>query len=196
MEKPLAPGLADAVGVVERSRAVSRPVMVAENYRFYRAERTLRHMLASDAVGRVHWATCVDRRDQPSQTQGPWVKAMDHPFLTEIGVHHFDSFRYLFDRRPTSVFALSQPPGSGYEKEAAAAVIELEGGLPIQYGGTFAAARYEFALWIEGSKGISGPIGNAYGGGRAADDFFVLASQYQSLKVTNCRIPKRALFRC
>ena len=112
----------------------------------------------------------------PARRKGP-VKAMDHPFLTEIGVHHFDSFRYLFDRRPTSVFALSQPPGSGYEKEAAAAaVIELEGGLPIQYGGTFAAARYEFALWIEGSKGISGPIGNAYGGGRAADDFFVLAS--------------------
>ena len=53
------------------------------------------------------------------------------------------------------MFALSyNPPGSGYEKEAAAAaVIELEGGLPIQYGGTFAAARYEFALWIEGSKG-------------------------------------------
>lgn len=155
VEKPLAPGLADAVRVVERSRAVSRPVMVAENYRFFRAERTVRHMLASDAVGKVHWATCVDRRDQPSQTQGPWVKAMDHPFLTEIGVHHFDSFRYLFDRRPASVFALSyNPPGSDYENEAAAAaVIELEEGLPIQYGGTFAAARYEFALWIEGSKG-------------------------------------------
>jgi predicted dehydrogenase len=80
---------------------------------------------------------------------------MDHPFLSEIAVHHFDSFRYLFGQRPASVFALSyNVPESGYAKESgAAAVIELEGGLPIQYAGTMAAARYEFALWIEGNKG-------------------------------------------
>jgi predicted dehydrogenase len=155
VEKPLALSLAEGVRVVERSRAVSRPVMVAENYRFYRAERTLKQMLSNEMAGRLHWAECVDRRDQPSHTQGPWVKGMDHPFLSEIAVHHFDSFRYLFGRRPASVFALSyNPPGSGYDNEAAAAaVIELEGGLPIQYGGTMAGARYEFALWIEGAKG-------------------------------------------
>jgi len=155
LEKPLAGSLADAVRIVERSRAVSRPVMVAENYRFYRAERTLQQMLANEMAGRLHWAECVDRRDQPSHTQGPWVKAMEHPFLTEIAVHHFDSFRFLFGRKPKSIYVLSYNlPESGYEKETAAtAVIELEGGLPIQYGGTMAAARYEFALWVEGDKG-------------------------------------------
>jgi predicted dehydrogenase len=155
VEKPLAGSLADAVRVVERSRAVSRPVMVAENYRFYRAERTLRHLLANEVAGRLHWAECVDRRQQPSHTQGSWVKAMDHPFLTEIAVHHFDSFRYLFGRQPAAIFAISYNlPESGYDKEAAVtAVIEMEGGLPIQYGGTMAAARWEFSLWIEGEKG-------------------------------------------
>jgi hypothetical protein len=94
--------------------------MVAENYRFYQAERTLRSMLENEVAGRLHWAECVDRRRQPSDTQGPWVRAMDHPFLTEIAVHHFDSFRYLFGRRPASVFALSyNVPDSGYDKEAA-----------------------------------------------------------------------------
>jgi predicted dehydrogenase len=155
VEKPLADSLDDAVRVAERARAVSRPVMVAENYRFYQAERTLRSMLENEVAGRLHWAECVDRRHQPSDTQGPWVRAMDHPFLTEIAVHHFDSFRYLFGRRPASVFALSYNlPDSGYDKEAAVtAVIEFEGGLPVQYGGTMAAARYEFSLWIEGEKG-------------------------------------------
>jgi predicted dehydrogenase len=155
VEKPLAASLADAVRVVAQSRAVSRPVMVAENYRFYQAERTLRQLLASEKAGRLHWAQCVDRRDQPANTQGPWVKAMDHPFLSEIAVHHFDSFRYLFDRRPASIFAASyNPPGSSYDKEATAtAVIELDGGLPIQYGGSMLASRYEFQLWIEGERG-------------------------------------------
>jgi predicted dehydrogenase len=155
LEKPLAGSLADAVRIVERSRAVSRPVMVAENYRFYRAERTLQQMLANEMAGRLHWVECVDRRNQPSHTQGSWVKSMEHPFLTEIAVHHFDSFRFLFGRKPKSIYALSYNlPESGYEREAAAmAVIELEGGLPIQYGGTMAAARYEFSLWVEGDKG-------------------------------------------
>jgi predicted dehydrogenase len=155
VEKPLADRLADAVRVAERSRAVSRPVMIAENYRFYQAERTLRHMIANEVAGRLHWAECVDRRCQPSQSQAPWVKGMDHPFLTEIAVHHFDSFRYLFGRRPAAIFALSYNlPESGYDKEVAvSAVIELDGGMPIQYGGTMAAARYEFSLWIEGEKG-------------------------------------------
>jgi predicted dehydrogenase len=155
VEKPLAGSLTEAVRVVERSCAVSRPVMVAENYRFYQAERTLRQMLANGIAGRIQWVHCVDRRDQPARSQGPWVKAMDHPFLTEIAVHHFDSFRYLFGRQPASIFALSYNLAEcGYEKEAAAtAVIELEGGLPIQYGGTMAAARWEYSLWIEGSRG-------------------------------------------
>jgi predicted dehydrogenase len=155
VEKPLAGAIADAVRVAERSRALSRPVMVAENYRFYRAERTLRNMLASGIAGRIHGVECVDRRNQPSHTQGAWVKALDHPFLTEIAVHHFDSFRYLFGRQPSAIYALSYNlPESGYEKEAAVtAVIEMEGGLPIQYGGTMAAARWEFALWIEGENG-------------------------------------------
>jgi predicted dehydrogenase len=155
LEKPLAATLADAVRVIARSREVSRPVMVAENYRFYRAERTLRQLLANGQAGRPLWVECVDRRNQPSSTQGPWVKAMDHPYLTEIAVHYFDSFRYLFDRRPQSIVAISHnPPGSSYDKESVAtAIIELDGGLPIQFGGSMLSAKYEFALWIEGEHG-------------------------------------------
>jgi predicted dehydrogenase len=155
VEKPFAASLADAAAVVERSRATGRPVMVAENYRFYKAERTLCHLLETGVAGKLHWATCVDRRHQPSETQGPWVRAMDHPFLVEIAVHHFDSFRYLFQRQPLAVSALSYNlPRGGYEREVGAtAIIEMDGGLPIQYGGTMAGARFEFALWVEGERG-------------------------------------------
>ena len=155
VEKPFAATLADAAAVVERSRVTGLPVMVAENYRFYRAERTLRHLLDTGVAGELHWVTCVDRRHQPSDTQGPWVKTMEHPFLVEIAVHHFDSFRYLFQRQPRSISALSYNlPRGGYEREVGAtAIIEMEGGLPIQYGGAMASARFEFALWVEGERG-------------------------------------------
>ena len=76
--------------------------MVAENYRFFPAERTLRRMLARGRrparCGGVCRPACAAKR-----TQGPWVK--DGPSVPdEIAVHHFDSFRYLFvaRRRPFS----------------------------------------------------------------------------------------------
>ena len=155
VEKPFGCNLQEAMTVVDRSRAVGRPVVVTENYRFFQAERTLRHMLDEGTAGRIAGAVCIDRRDQPSHTQGSWVKSMADPFLSEIAVHHFDSFRYLFNRQPVSIMATSyNPSGSDYDRGAAVNVlIEFEDGLPIQYSGTLVANRYEYSLWVEGDKG-------------------------------------------
>ena len=83
------------------------------------------------------------------------MQQIEEPFITEIAVHHFDSFRYLFDREPAAMLANSyQPPLSDYRGRAALdAVIEMAGGLLIQYAGTMVATRYEFGLWVEGSDG-------------------------------------------
>ena len=155
VEKPLGCRLQEAIPVVERARAVGRPVMVAENFRFFPAERTLRRLLDEDVAGQLSSVLCIDRRDQPSHTQGPWVKGMEHPFLTEIAVHHFDSFRYLFNREAVTIWARSyNPPGSDYPRGAAVeALIEMAGGLPIQYTGTTVANRYEYSMWVQGEFG-------------------------------------------
>jgi predicted dehydrogenase/predicted AlkP superfamily phosphohydrolase/phosphomutase len=155
VEKPFGCNLAEAQTVVDRARSAGRPVMVAENFRFFRAERTVRHMLDQGMAGGIVNSVCVDRRDQPSHTQGSWVKSMEQPFLSEIAVHHFDSFRYLFDRKPLAIFATSyNPPGSDYNQGAAVnATVEFEGGLPVQYSGTLVANRWEFSLWVQGDKG-------------------------------------------
>jgi len=155
VEKPLAASFAEAVDVVEAARTAGLPVMVAENYRFFQAERTLRKLLDEKKLGRIDAVFCVDRRDQPSGTQGPWVKSMQEPFLTEIAVHHFDSFRYLFNAKPAYVWARSyNPPGSDYDQNGAAeAFIEMQDGLCIQYSGSFVGSRYEFDLLIRGELG-------------------------------------------
>jgi predicted dehydrogenase len=155
VEKPFSLDFSEALAVVERAHAVRRPVLVAENYRFFQAERTFRRLLDDGAVGQIGAALCIDRRDQPSATQGAWVKQIEEPFITEIAVHHFDSFRYLFDREPAAMLANSyQPPLSDYRGRAALdAVIEMADGLLIQYAGTMVATRYEFGLWVEGSDG-------------------------------------------
>jgi predicted dehydrogenase len=155
VEKPIGLTLPEALTVVEHQRRVKLPVMVAENYRFFPAERTVRDLLEKGVAGRVGSAVCIDRRDQPSDTLPPWVKGMKQPFLTEIAVHHFDSFRYFFGRAPVAISAQAyNPPGSTYEGCAAAeAVIEFDAGVRVQYVGTMGATRYEYSLWIEGERG-------------------------------------------
>ena len=155
VEKPLAATFAEAVDVVKTAREVNLPVMVAENYRFFRAERTLRKLLDDGRVGNISSVFCVDRRDQPAGTQGAWVKTMPQPFLTEIAVHHFDSFRYLFNRRPKQVWARSfNPPGSDYKQNGAVqAFVDMEGELMIQYSGSFVGSRYEYDLLVRGDDG-------------------------------------------
>jgi len=80
---------------------------------------------------------------------------MEYPFLAEIAVHHFDSFRYFFNREPVAILAKSyNPPSSDYQQRAAVeALIESAGGLSIQYTGTMVANRYEYSLWVEGDRG-------------------------------------------
>lgn len=155
VEKPFGSTLEEAVQVVKRAREVNRPVVVAENYRFFQAERTVRHLLDTGRVGRLSTVICIDRRDQPSHTQGPWVKRMAEPFFMEIAVHHFDSFRYIFNQRPQTLFARSyNPPMSDYEGAAAVdALLEFEQGIRVQYSGTMLASRYEYSLAMEGEKG-------------------------------------------
>jgi len=155
VEKPLAPGLEEAAATVALAKKLGKPLMVAENFRFFQAERTVRKLLDDGRIGRIGSVVCIDRRDQPSHSQGPWVKSMADPFLNEIAVHHFDSFRYLFTSQPESILARSfNPPGSDYDEGAALeALISLRNGLAIQYSGTLVATRYEYDLWIEGENG-------------------------------------------
>jgi len=155
VEKPLAANLEEAATIVGLAKKLGRPLMVAENFRFFQAERTVRRLLDEGRLGRIGSVVCIDRRDQPSTSQGGWVKSLPDPFLSEIAVHHFDSFRYLFGSQPDSILARSyNPPGSDYDQGAALeAFIALRNGVRIQYSGSLVATRYEYELWIEGEKG-------------------------------------------
>jgi predicted dehydrogenase len=155
IEKPFATTLGDASQVIRKARSVGKHIVVAENYRFYAAERTVGQWLAADRLGGVATVVCVDRRNQPPSEQGPWVGNMDYPQLVEIAVHHFDSFRYLFRRNAVSISArMFNPPGSLYRSGAATeALIEMEGKLQIAYFGTLVSHRYEYSLLIEGENG-------------------------------------------
>jgi predicted dehydrogenase len=154
VEKPLATTVEEGRRVLEKSRAVGKQVIVAENYRFWPAERTIQRLLAEGFLGAVDNAMMTDRRHQPARTEGPWLAKLQYPQLQEIATHHFDSLRSFFGAQPRNIaLRVWNPPGSDFAHGAQTeALIEFER-TRVQYLGTMLSHRYGFSMWIEGEKG-------------------------------------------
>lgn len=155
IEKPFATSAAEARRVNERSKQTGKPVVIAEQFRWVPAERTVRRVVREGLLGKVFSATLADRRRMPKGMQGAWAAELEHVQLREIAVHHFDSIRAFFDRRPVSVAARAwNPDGSDYKHGACTeAMIEMEDGLHVQYLGTLTSPKFGYRLVVEGDRG-------------------------------------------
>jgi predicted dehydrogenase len=155
VEKPFATSVAEAESVLERARALGKQVIVAENYRFFPAERTVKKLLGEGFLGALDCATLVDRRHMPSHTEGPWLATIDYPQLQEVAIHHFDSLRSLFEAPPGSIAArVWNPPWTDYRHGANTEALIDFGEVRVQYLGTLLSHRFGFSLWIEGERGV------------------------------------------
>jgi len=154
VEKPFAETVEAARGLLDVSRATGRPVMVAENYRFRPAERTVRMLVAEGAIGHVDNVTLVDRRRMPAHTEGPWLAKIEYPQLQEIAIHHFDSLRCMLGQRPVAMTMRAwNPPSSDYAHGASTeGLVELERTRAL-YLGTMTSSRFGFSLTLEGEGG-------------------------------------------
>ncbi len=155
VEKPLAVSVVEGLRVLESAEKANRPIMVAENYRYWPAEQTVRELIREGRIGRIDSASLVDRRRQPSHTEGPWLASIDYPQLQEVAVHHFDSMRSFLGVRPSAISAKAwNAPWSDYSHGASTeALIDFEG-IQVQYLGTMTSHRFSFTLWIEGQDGV------------------------------------------
>jgi predicted dehydrogenase len=154
VEKPFGTSVAEAQSILERAQALGKQVIVAENYRFFPAERTVRKLLRDGFLGVLDHATLTDRRHMPSRTEGPWLAALDYPQLQEVAIHHFDSLRSFFAPMPSRVAArVWNPPWSDYRHGANTEALLDFGAVRVQYVGTMLSHRFGFSLWIEGENG-------------------------------------------
>ena len=155
IEKPFGTSVAEAQRVLERARALGKQVIVAENYRFFAAERTVRKLLRERFLGALDNATLIDRRHMPSQTEGSWLASIDYPHLQEVAIHHFDSLRAWFEAPPGSIVArVWNPPWTDYQHGASTEALIDFGAVRVQYLGTLLSHRFGFSLWIEGENGV------------------------------------------
>ena len=154
IEKPLAASLEQAQQILAAAKNNDKSVVVAENYRYWPSERTIRQWVSDGRIGEVGNVTLVDRRHMPSHTEGPWLARIEYPQLGEIAIHHFDSLRAMLLREATSISAhVWNPPNSDYRHGACTAATIQMGDARVAYMGTLTSPRFSFSLRLEGTDG-------------------------------------------
>jgi predicted dehydrogenase len=140
VEKPFAPSVAEAQGVVGAAEAAGRVVMVSQNYRHYPAVRAVSALIKQQVLGPVDTVDVQFRKYANSTpVEGHRHYAIRHPLLLDMSIHHFDLMRCVLNQEPTHVMCHAwNPPWSNVRDPAAAsATIEFDSGAVVSYKGSW-----------------------------------------------------------
>jgi predicted dehydrogenase len=146
IEKPLAATMPEADELIETAKRQNRMLVVSQNYRFRSPARTIQRFVGDGEIGSLLAVKVTCRRD----TRGLWPVdnfryQMQHPYIVDMAIHHFDLIRALTGRNVARIDARSwRVPDSPYVHEPTmAAVIDLEDGVPVTYQGDWATSQPE-----------------------------------------------------
>ncbi len=141
IEKPLALSLPEARQLVQIAEAGGVSLMVGLNFRYLPVTIAAMDLLDSGVVGNAEFArfTYERWRDGRRPDLNDYPLTMDQPMLWEQSIHHFDLMRYVYQREPVRLQCQSwNPSWSMYASDSnIAALIEFEGGLRVNYQGTW-----------------------------------------------------------
>jgi predicted dehydrogenase len=149
LEKPFAPSMAAARGLVELAAAKRLVLMVSQNYRFFPAVRTAARLVHEGALGELYEVSVDFRRNDPAP---PNPKRRHHthdtqPLLIDMSIHHFDLLRLVLGRAPVAISCHAwNPRWSGYlGPPVGVASMLFEGDLEVSYRGSWISAGPETA---------------------------------------------------
>ena len=145
-EKPLATNLQDAFDLVETADKAERVLMVSQNYRYNAPFRAVQRLVMEGELGKLVSIKISCRRDTRAQfAPDDFRYSMRHPYVLDMSIHHFDLIRAATGRDVRGICARSwRVPDSEYvHHPAVAALLDLEGGVPVVYEGDWATHESE-----------------------------------------------------
>ncbi len=128
-QKPMAPSLEAAVGMLKICRDNGVPLFIQENFRWQAPIRALKKSLDSGVIGRPFKARVTFCSAFPVFDNQPFLAALDKFILTDIGSHTLDICRFLFGE-VKSLYCLIQTVNPAIKGEDVANVLmQMESGL-------------------------------------------------------------------
>lgn len=135
-EKPVTETLPEAISLLAHAELTGVPFMVSQSRRFFRQVRQLRSFVAA------HGPTVMTSAffSLFTEMEG-FRRTQDHPLLRDMGIHAFDTARYILDADPVAVTARgTRPEWSVYHHDATvSATFEMSDGSLFAYHGTWNA---------------------------------------------------------
>jgi predicted dehydrogenase len=157
VEKPLADTIGDAKRMIAATSESGRKLMVSQNYRFRRAPRTVKKLIADGLVGEV--GSIFIAFQKAAHFGGGFREQMAHPLILDMAIHHFDQLRGTVGFEPTEVTARSwNPKWSWFKGDASAtATFRSASGAVAVYSGSWVSQGWQ-TTWdgdwrIQGSEG-------------------------------------------
>jgi predicted dehydrogenase len=142
VEKPFAPSVAAASALVQLAEARGAPLVVGQNLRYTRGQRTAMRLVREGALGRVQMVVCQSYRGPELL---PTRVHLQPIALWEHAVHHLDGLRHTVGEL-SGVMAESfagtesgHPPGSSLH-----VMLAFEGGARGLYSATYESSGHEF----------------------------------------------------
>jgi predicted dehydrogenase len=144
VEKPFTTNLHEAVGLVHLAENMSLPLLVAQNYRYMRAFRTIRQLIQGGALGRVGLVACQYYK-VPHQMVASLAE-LKHSVLWGMGVHHLDALRYVLGEKACAVTAdsFTLPWGEMPEGASMRVMLQMESGARAFYSASYESSGHEF----------------------------------------------------
>ena len=160
VEKPLAIDQAGVDAILESARRhPDRVVMVNQNFRWRPHVQSLRRAVQAGTIGQIAQVMIECRQQIRRTTIDGWRERMAEPYLLDFAIHHFDLIRYVLGDEAAAVTGRSfRPSWSWFDgNAAAAAVLEMQGGIEVGYAGTMVSSGFETpqegVITIVGEKG-------------------------------------------
>ncbi len=144
VEKPFTLDLASAAGLVRLARIRDVPLLVAQNYRYMRAHRTVKRLVREEVLGKLSVVSCHYWRPRHSIT--PSLAALESSALWETGVHHLDAIRHCFGREVVNVAADTSTAAWSRDLRGTATrvLLDFDGGMRGEYSVSWEAPGHEF----------------------------------------------------
>ena len=147
LEKPIADTMEDARELVRRGEDAGRVLMIAQNYRYRPAARTVAKLLSDGWLGAVESVT-IEYRKAPHFIRPDVVHGYSgFRMIEDMTVHHLDQMRGVLHEEPAYVYGRARHPAWSWFSDPSilTAVIEMESGALVEY----------FASWVSRGRQTS-----------------------------------------
>ena len=160
-QKPLAPSLKEAEGLVAACRGAGVPLLVHENWRWQTPIRELKRVLDEGRIGTPFRARIDFNSAFPVFDNQPFLRDLEQFLLTDIGTHILDVARFLFGEAEGLACLTRRVHQDIKGEDVATVLLAMKGGAAVTCNMAYAGNPLEHDRFPETYIFVEGETGSA-----------------------------------